>query len=334
MAEWVSGYLPARLIGTSGATIRVEIKPACACIMSLFAESDARINEELSWPARLMWLGANLVFGVIPALLFFVWVEQDASLDPVARRLGWPWVDLGIGSAMGRCLWDVGLFFLFGLMHSSLAQVGVQAKMRRVVPAAAIRTLFLMATGTALFLMMGFWQSTGRMIWRPPVELPEWAEAAIRGAIFAVPAAVILGMLVRLGFFEFLGWAQLVGAIPVSERTAGTPRLRTGGIYGCVRHPIYTGLLAIFVLGPTLSLDRLTLFLAATAYLWVGIPVEERKLIQLFGEPYLDYRRRVPALLPHDGAGFVAALGRMGASLQPDRGDKRDRLSGRLSIEE
>ncbi len=320
MAGCVSESFPARLIGTGGATILLEISPVCACIMSPSAATDVQTDEELSWPARLAWLVLNLAFGVIPALLFFAWVEQDASLDPLGRRLGWPWGDPAMNSLAGRCFWDVGLFFLFGFLHSTLAQVGVQEKIRRVVPAAAIRTLFLMATGTALFLMMSLWQSTGRMIWRPPVELPEWAEAVIRGAIFAVPAVVILGMLVRLGFFEFLGWAQLLGTPPAWERTAGMPELRTGGIYGCVRHPIYTGLLAMFVLGPTLSLDRLTLFLAATAYLWVGIPVEERKLVRLFGESYLDYRRRVPALLPDDGSGLVTALGRVGASLRPDFG--------------
>ena len=29
-----------------------------------------------------------------------------------------------------------------------------------------------------------------------------------------------------------------------------------------------------------------------------GIPVEERKLVRLFGDAYVEYRRRVPALLP------------------------------------
>lgn len=287
--------------------------------MNPTADTIAKRPEGPSWPTRLAWFGVNLVFGLAPTLLFFAWVEQDASLAWVGRWLGWPWVDLGIDSAVGRSIWDVGLFGLFGFVHSFLAQVGVQAQIRRVVPAPAIRSFFLAATGLALLLMIGLWQPTGRVVWRPPLELPGWAEAAIRGAIFAVPAGVILWLLVRLGFFEFLGWAQLFGPATASERTAGTPELRTGGIYGCVRHPVYTGLLAMFVLGPSLSLDRLTLFLAALAYLSVGIPVEERKLIRLFGEAYVDYRRRVPALLPGNGLGLVAAFGRIGASLGAGR---------------
>lgn len=262
-------------------------------------EIDEARNEP-SWLARLGWFAVNLIFGLAPSLLFFAWVEQDAGLPAVGRRLGWPWVDLGIDSAWGRSLWNVGLFALFGFVHSFLAQVGVQARVRAVVPAPAIRSFFLAATGTALLMMMGLWQPTGRLVWRLPVPLPGPVEAAIAASVFAVPAVVILWLLFRLGFWEFLGWAQLFGPASASSRTAGMPELRTTGIYGYVRHPVYTGLLAMFVLGPTLSLDRLTLFLAALAYLSVGIPVEERKLIRLFGDAYVEYRRHVPALLPDD----------------------------------
>lgn len=245
---------------------------------------------------RLAWAAVNLVLGLAPTLLFFAWVEQDAALPAIGRRLGWPWIDPGIGPVAARSLWNVGLFALFGVLHSTFAQVGVQARVRALVPAPAIRSFFLAVTGTALLMMMGLWQPTGVVLWRLPVS--ETVGQAIAAAVFAVPAAVILRLLVRLGFFEFLGWAQLIGPARASARTAGTPALRTTGIYGCVRHPVYTGLLAMFLLGPTLSLDRFTLFLAALAYLSVGIPVEERKLIRLFGADYVEYRRRVPALLP------------------------------------
>ncbi len=249
-----------------------------------------------SWPTRLGWFAVNLTLGLAPTLLFFAWVEQDAGLAAIGGWLGWPWWNPAIDSVAGRSLWNVGLFALFGFLHSFFAQVGVQSRVRAVVPAPAVRSFFLAVTGMALLMMVGLWQPTGRVVWRLPVSAP--VEAAIAAAVFAVPVAVILWLLVRLGFWEFLGWAQLFGPASASARTAGMPELRTTGIYGCVRHPVYTGLLAMFLLGPSLSLDRLTLFLAALAYLAVGIPVEERKLIRLFGDAYVEYRRQVPALLP------------------------------------
>jgi methanethiol S-methyltransferase len=274
-----------------------------------------------SWSTRLAWLAVNLTLGGVPTLLFFAWVEQDAALPAVGRWLGWPWVDPGIASVAGRSLWNVGLFALFGFTHSFLAQVGVQAWLRTVVPASATRSFFLAATGTVLLLMMGLWQPTGEVVWRLPVS-PR-AEEAIAAATFAVSAVLVLWVVIRLGFWDFLGWSQLFRPAAESARTAGTPALRTTGIYGYVRHPVYTGLLAMFLLGPTLSLDRLTLFLAASAYLAVGIPVEERKLIRLFGDDYVEYRRRVPALLPVGSAGATSVRGsdRPGGSRSRGRRD-------------
>lgn len=255
-----------------------------------------RPTDDLTWPTRMAWFAVNLVLGIVPTLLFFAWVQQDAALPAVGRLLGWPWVDPGIGSVAGRLLWNVVPFAVFGFLHSFVAQLGVQDRARAVIPAPAMRSFYLAVSGTALLAVMGLWQPTGVTVWRLPVSPA--VEQALAAATFGVVAAVVLWLVVRLGFWDFLGWKQLFAPAAASARTAGTPALRTTGIYGLVRHPVYTGLLAMFLLGPTLSLDRLALFTAALAYLAVGIPVEERKLVRLFGDAYVEYRRHVPALLP------------------------------------
>jgi hypothetical protein len=162
-----------------------------------------------TWPIRLAWFAVNLSLGLAPSLLFFAWVEQDAALPAVARRLGWPWAGAGAGPVAARMLWDVGLFAVFGLAHSSLAQVGVQSRLRAAIPAEAMRSFYLAVSGTALLILMGFWRPTGVTVW--DLGLPEPASGLVAGAIFAVPAVTILWLLVRLGFWEFLGWAQLLG---------------------------------------------------------------------------------------------------------------------------
>src|SRR4051812_47047912 len=125
-----------------------------------------------SWPTRLAWFVVNLTLGLAPALLFFAWVEQDAALPAVGRLLGWPGVEPGIGSVAGRSLWNGGLFALFGFAHSFFAQVGVQDRVRAVVPAPAVRSFYLAVSGTALLLMMALWQPTGVTVWRLPVPEP------------------------------------------------------------------------------------------------------------------------------------------------------------------
>lgn len=77
--------------------------------------------------------------------------------------------------------------------------------------------------------------------------------------------------------------------------------LKTSGILNRVRHPLYTGTIlwtvAFLLLVPTTS--SLTSVICILIYLPVGIWLEERKLIKQFGEKYKDYRKKVPALIPH-----------------------------------
>src|SRR6266511_3895850 len=77
-------------------------------------------------------------------------------------------------------------------------------------------------------------------------------------------------------------------------------RLQTGGIYGIIRHPQYSGIfLVIFgqlVHWPTI----LTLMLApAIVFAYVRLARrEETQLIRQFGDAYRGYKRRVPMFVP------------------------------------
>ena len=77
--------------------------------------------------------------------------------------------------------------------------------------------------------------------------------------------------------------------------------LKTDGPYALVRHPMYLGIV-LFHLGASLALES-PLLLAATAlivapFTAIRIGAEERVLRDAFGERYLRYAERVPALIP------------------------------------
>ena len=65
-----------------------------------------------------------------------------------------------------------------------------------------------------------------------------------------------------------------------------------------LRHPLYTSGLALIWLSPAMTTGTLALFLGFTLYIIIGSQFEERQLAAEFGEPYLEYRRKVPALIP------------------------------------
>jgi protein-S-isoprenylcysteine O-methyltransferase Ste14 len=73
-----------------------------------------------------------------------------------------------------------------------------------------------------------------------------------------------------------------------------------------VRHPFYVGWLLAFWATPTMTLAHLVFAIATTAYILVAIQLEERNLVDVHGELYVEYSRRVPMLIPGRARGSAA----------------------------
>jgi len=118
-----------------------------------------------------------------------------------------------------------------------------------------------------------------------------------------IPAAVLFA----IGFYLYVrsgahfSWAQL-GGLPEVRANHRQDRLITTGIRARVRHPVYlahlcemvawsigTGLIVCWVL---------TAFAIATGA--VMIRMEDAELEERFGEEFLIYRSKVPAILPYN----------------------------------
>lgn len=102
------------------------------------------------------------------------------------------------------------------------------------------------------------------------------------------------GILVVKAGFKHYDMKAFLGL--VSEQSD----LEVSGILSKVRHPIYSGTILItlgfFLFDPRFS--TLVSVSAIFAYLPIGIRLEEKKLIDQFGGKYLEYRERVPMLVP------------------------------------
>jgi uncharacterized membrane protein len=76
--------------------------------------------------------------------------------------------------------------------------------------------------------------------------------------------------------------------------------LKTTGLLHYVRHPIYSGLILVTI-GFFLFIPNLPSLIASGCiflYLPIGIYLEEKKLLALFGDAYRQYKQDVPAVLP------------------------------------
>jgi protein-S-isoprenylcysteine O-methyltransferase Ste14 len=126
--------------------------------------------------------------------------------------------------------------------------------------------------------------------WLSTVIVPRTAALYLAGV-----AVLIAGLGFSIAARRYLG-ANWSGNVTLKQ---GHELIRSGP-YRFVRHPIYTGILVGFI-GSAISLDEIrgvvAVGLATVAFL-IKIRLEERWMIEIFGDTYRGYRTEVKALIP------------------------------------
>jgi hypothetical protein len=76
--------------------------------------------------------------------------------------------------------------------------------------------------------------------------------------------------------------------------------LKTDGLSAFIRHPLYTGTLLLFwgLFGFFATETYMTTAIFITLYVRIGIYFEEKKLVNVYGKQYEEYRKNVPMLIP------------------------------------
>ena len=115
----------------------------------------------------------------------------------------------------------------------------------------------------------------------------------------ALPFLLLGGLRYHMG--QIVGWSQLRGEASGKGIAAGGG-LDTGGVLGVVRHPMYFAT-ALLLWARPLDVSAIIVNTILTMYLIVGTLLEERRLVEEFGEAYRAYQRNVPMLVPYKLAG-------------------------------
>ena len=109
-----------------------------------------------------------------------------------------------------------------------------------------------------------------------------------------------IGLLIILESFSFYDTAEFLG-IKQAKRDPEEQEFITDGILKYIRHPLYSGsmlfLIGYLTLAP--NIVNLVSVILMIIYFFVGSYFEEKKLINSFGEKYLQYRSEVPAFIPN-----------------------------------
>ncbi len=150
-------------------------------------------------------------------------------------------------------------------------------------PASRNIHLSLFATSLAVALLARFWPLTTQ--W-----LPE------------SPSIAVTGLLLQLCFIGFAAWARYyLGEQWSSEITAkDNHRLVAAGPYRIIRHPIYSGIIGMFIGTAITGVELhglIGLGICVVTYVR-KLRIEEKVLAVLFGPEYEAYKRRTWALIP------------------------------------
>jgi protein-S-isoprenylcysteine O-methyltransferase Ste14 len=231
------------------------------------------------------------LYGIVAYAVFFVAFAY--AIGFVSGFVVPKTVDSGTAGPLGQSLIvNLHLMALFAIQHSVMARKQFKQWWTRYVPKSVERSTYVLLASLVLLLL--YWQ------WRPmPTVVWQIADARIALAVTVlgfVGWLIVFASTFLINHFELFGLHQVANNL--TGRAMPAARFRTPLFYGFVRHPLYLGFIIAFWAAPTMTLGHLLFAAVTTAYIVIAIQLEERDLIDVFGDEYRRYKRRVSMLVP------------------------------------
>lgn len=189
-------------------------------------------------------------------------------------------------------LTNLALMSIFAVQHSGMARRGFKRLFARFASPAIERSTYVLLASLSLILLFWQWQPMPAVAWQ--IDNPVLAGIATAGG--ALGWLIVLYSTFLISHFELFGLTQVVSHF--AGRVVEPMKFKTPGLYRLIRHPIYLGFIIAFWCTPTMTLGHLLFAAVTTAYIFVGIYLEERDLVAMFGDQYRRYRDKVAMLVP------------------------------------
>jgi len=186
---------------------------------------------------------------------------------------------------LSQYIWLILMWSVYFTIHSLLASQTIKSKLVEAgLPLKAQRIIYNLVAIVGLLSILIY---NGTL--SPEVLIPKTQFSKI-AALFLGGAGVLI---INAAFKQFNSGSFLGIKDEPSE-------LRRDGILKHIRHPLYAGTIlmvaGLFVYDPRTA--TLVSAICIYIYLPIGIYLEEKKLVNQFGQLYISYRKEVPAIIP------------------------------------
>jgi protein-S-isoprenylcysteine O-methyltransferase Ste14 len=208
-------------------------------------------------------------------------VGVPKTIDSPAGPGGWP-----------AFLVDAAVLGAFAVQHSLMARPGFKRWWTRFVPAPIERSTYVLFSSLLLCLVFVAWRPLATPVW----DLRGTPGGAVLLGLFLAGWAIVLLSTFMISHFELFGLSQAWRRARAQPASGSV--FREVFFYRFVRHPIMLGFLVAFWAAPRMTQGRLLFAVLTTAYIFVGVRLEEHDLGRTLGGAYQDYRSRVPMFFP------------------------------------
>lgn len=189
-------------------------------------------------------------------------------------RWGHPAADNGHATA--DAIANITLFTIFALHHSIMARTGAKRWITRIVAPDLERSVYVWIASLLFLAVCLMWQPLPGIIWQT------------RGPGLMLYVVQLFGVALTLAAARIVGVWELAG-VTQPDLTKNI-EFRAEGPFAIVRHPIYLGWVLMVFATPVMTTTRLSFAVVSTLYLIAAIPLEERLLIENFGDKYRAYQ--------------------------------------------
>ena len=195
------------------------------------------------------------------------------------------------GRGDARATFDTILTLAWGFLHSLLARPAVKTRMQKILRPHLEAALYSIVASAGLILLCLLYQPIGREVYAL-----DGGPALVVHLIFYGAWALFLYCWLHMDLLEVVGLRPILRYL---DGTAAPPEpFRPTGPFLMVRHPVELAFLVAFWASPRMTVGHLLFATLMTLYTFLGIDLEDRKMLDLHGAAYQEYIKRVPQIVP------------------------------------